>query len=206
MLCNFIEIELRHGCSPVNLLHIFRTPFPRNTSGWLLLKIEWCCFIAQERRISLWMFRSSRPEMSCKKSVLRNFGKFTGKHLCQSLFLEKWQAGVQLNQKWNSDIGVFLRILRNFQEQLFYRTPCASHFMEIFPLVEIGAVFCFYLQKGLEFLTKFWSPDPILNRNILISLNLNSETSGHAQLRDYSFIHTIYKFYDMVSVKNLHWG
>ena len=25
------------GCSPVNLLHIFRTTFPKNTSGWLLL-------------------------------------------------------------------------------------------------------------------------------------------------------------------------
>ena len=33
----FIEIALRHSCSPVNLLHIFKTPFPRNTSGWLLL-------------------------------------------------------------------------------------------------------------------------------------------------------------------------
>ena len=30
---NFIEIALRHGCSHVNLLHIFRTSFPRNTSG-----------------------------------------------------------------------------------------------------------------------------------------------------------------------------
>ena len=29
---NFTEITLRHGCSPVNLLHIFRTPFPKNTS------------------------------------------------------------------------------------------------------------------------------------------------------------------------------
>ena len=36
---NFIEITLRHGCSPINLLHIFRTPFPRNTSGRLLLHI-----------------------------------------------------------------------------------------------------------------------------------------------------------------------
>ena len=36
---NFIEIALRHGCSPVNLLLIFRTPFRKNTSGWLLLKI-----------------------------------------------------------------------------------------------------------------------------------------------------------------------
>ena len=33
--------------------------------------------------------RSSRPEMFCKKGVLRNFAKFTGKHLCQSLFLNK---------------------------------------------------------------------------------------------------------------------
>ena len=35
---NFIEIALRHRCSPVNLLHIFRTPFPKNTSGWLQVK------------------------------------------------------------------------------------------------------------------------------------------------------------------------
>ena len=26
LLCNFIEIALWHGLSPVNLLHIFRTP------------------------------------------------------------------------------------------------------------------------------------------------------------------------------------
>ena len=29
LLCNFIEIVLQHGFSPVNLLHIFRTPFPK---------------------------------------------------------------------------------------------------------------------------------------------------------------------------------
>ena len=34
---NFIKIGLRHGCSPVNLLHIFGTPLPQNTSGVLLL-------------------------------------------------------------------------------------------------------------------------------------------------------------------------
>ena len=37
-LCNFTEIALRHVCSPVNLLHIFRTSFPKNTSAWLLLE------------------------------------------------------------------------------------------------------------------------------------------------------------------------
>ena len=39
MLCNFIKIALRHGCSPVNLLHIVRTPFLRNTSRCLLLEV-----------------------------------------------------------------------------------------------------------------------------------------------------------------------
>ena len=33
--------------------------------------------------------RSSHPEVFCKKGVLRNFAKFTGKHLCQSLFFNK---------------------------------------------------------------------------------------------------------------------
>ena len=37
LLCNLIEITLRHGCSLINLLHIFRTTFPKNTSGLLLL-------------------------------------------------------------------------------------------------------------------------------------------------------------------------
>ena len=33
LLCNFIEIALRHGRSPVILLHIFRTPFIRTCRG-----------------------------------------------------------------------------------------------------------------------------------------------------------------------------
>ena len=33
LLGNFIEITLRHGCSPVNLLHTFRTPFSKIISG-----------------------------------------------------------------------------------------------------------------------------------------------------------------------------
>ena len=32
------------------------------------------------------IFRSSRPEVFCKKGVLKDFAKFTGKHLCQRLF------------------------------------------------------------------------------------------------------------------------
>ena len=43
--------------------------------------------------------RSSRPEVFCKKGVLKNFAKCTGKHLSQSLFFNK-VAG--------SGAGVFL--------------------------------------------------------------------------------------------------
>ena len=39
LLFNFIEITLRHGCSPLNLLYIFRTPLCKKTSGVLLLDI-----------------------------------------------------------------------------------------------------------------------------------------------------------------------
>ena len=38
LFCIFIEITVRHGCSPGNLLHIFRTPFSKSTSEWLLPK------------------------------------------------------------------------------------------------------------------------------------------------------------------------
>ena len=36
LLCKFIEIAIWHECSSLNLLYIFRTPFPKDTSGRLL--------------------------------------------------------------------------------------------------------------------------------------------------------------------------
>ena len=36
---DFTEIALRHGSSPVNLVHVFRILFSKNTSGGLLLNI-----------------------------------------------------------------------------------------------------------------------------------------------------------------------
>ena len=35
------------------------------------------------------LLRSSRPDVFREKFVLRNFTKFTGKHLCQSLFFNE---------------------------------------------------------------------------------------------------------------------
>ena len=73
--------------------------------------------------------RSSRPEMFCKK-VYRNFAKFTGKHLCQSLFfnkvaglrpttlLKRRPATLSKERIWHSCFPV------NFEK--FLRTPFVS--------------------------------------------------------------------------------
>ena len=59
--------------------------------------------------------RSSCPEVFFKKGVLRNFAKFTGKHLCQRLFINK-VAGLACN----CEFCEFCEISKNafFTEQL----------------------------------------------------------------------------------------
>ena len=57
--------------------------------------------------------RSSHQRCSIRKGILRNFAKFTGKRLYQSLFF---------------GTKVFLWIFRNFLEHLFYRTPLGDCF------------------------------------------------------------------------------
>ena len=55
--------------------------------------------------------------MFFKLDIFGNFTKFTGKHLYSSLFLIKLQAySLQAYNfiKKNSEVGVFLWILRNF--------------------------------------------------------------------------------------------
>ena len=46
-------------------------------------------------KILSFISRSNRLEVFCKKDVLKNFAKFTGKQLCQSLFFNK-VAGLRL--------------------------------------------------------------------------------------------------------------
>ena len=57
LLCNFIEISLRHECSPVNLLYIFRTSFLKNTFGWLLPIV---IFVIKHLGHSIILFRKNQ--------------------------------------------------------------------------------------------------------------------------------------------------
>ena len=67
--------------------------------------------------------RSSRPEVFYEKGVVRNFAKLTGKHLCQSLFLNTVQPATLLKRRlWHRCFPV------NFAK--FLRTPFSQNTSE----------------------------------------------------------------------------
>ena len=69
-----------------------------------VFSIRFCSKSSIENR-KIWKSRDSRSEVLCRKGVLRNFTKFTGKHLCQ------WHRCFTVN---------FVKFLRNtfFTEHL----------------------------------------------------------------------------------------
>ena len=101
--------------------------------------------------------RSSCPEVFCKKDLLKNFTKFTGKHLCQSLFFNK-VAGWGLTKVFSCE---FCEI---FLEHVFYRTPPRDCFSISFylwkqPLTAANAAVrrcscslkaCIFIEKRLQ--------------------------------------------------------
>ena len=72
-------------------------------------------------------YRGSLPEGFCKKGVLENFTKFTGKHLCQSLFLSKVAGwALQLYQKKTPAQVLFCEFCKHFKNTFLYRTPSVA--------------------------------------------------------------------------------
>ena len=81
-------------------------------------------------RFLLKLHRSSHWRCSIEKGVFKNLTKFTGKHLCQSLFLIKLHTlACNFIKKRDSGTCVFLWILLIFLEHLFYGTPPGDCFM-----------------------------------------------------------------------------
>ena len=68
--------------------------------------------------------RSTRPDIFCKKGVLRNFTKFTVKHLCLSLFFNKVAVEVACNfTKKETLVQVFsCEFCKISKNTFFYRT------------------------------------------------------------------------------------
>ena len=80
------------------------------------------------------IIRSSRPEVFCKKGVLKNFAKFTGKQLRHSLFFNKvavLRAATLLKKRlWHRCFPVsFVKFLRRrFLTEHLRRTASESYF------------------------------------------------------------------------------
>ena len=66
--------------------------------------------------------RRNCPEVFCKKGVLKNFGKFTGKYLCQIFFFKKVGPATLLKKKrWYCFfLCEFCEIFKN---NFYYKTP-----------------------------------------------------------------------------------
>ena len=77
--------------------------------------------------------KNSRPEVPCKKGALRNFAKFTGKHLWQSLFFNK-VAGLR-----NVNFAKFHQ--KNIS---FNRTPQDDSFCS--PKFKLGKFLTYFLE------------------------------------------------------------
>ena len=67
--------------------------YPRSNDSsdheFLLVKLKYTICLIQYKSSSVLNDRSSHRRCSVRKGVLRNFTKFTGKYLCQSLFFNK---------------------------------------------------------------------------------------------------------------------
>ena len=75
-----------------NLYHMFSLNSAIYTTLTLGLKP---CKKAENAK-QCFLFPEAFTEVFCKRDILRNFAKSTGKHLCQSIFLNK-VAGLQLH-------------------------------------------------------------------------------------------------------------
>ena len=85
---------LRKRCSE-NMQQIYRVTFMPKCDFNKVAKQLHILALQQNPYFFLPLYKSGRPEVFCKKDVLRNFTKFTGKQLCQGLFYNK-VAGLQL--------------------------------------------------------------------------------------------------------------
>ena len=97
----------------LEVVRFFPKKVTSETFDWFLT----ATLITANILIQLYLYKSSHQRCSIIKGVLRNFAKFTGKHLCQSFFFNKF-AGLPatlLKRLW---CRCFPVNLQNFKEHL----------------------------------------------------------------------------------------
>ena len=111
-----LKLRLWHKYFPVSFAKFLRTPFLKEHLQRLLLYAIKLMLTPFSLFALFWFAkRNNYRRCSLRKGVLRNFAKFTGTHLRQSLSLielQAWKPESLLKRDFNTSI--FLRILRNF--------------------------------------------------------------------------------------------
>ena len=119
------------------------------TSGWdVIISLRaWVWCRCQNRVEKTFIFRSSRPDVFCKKGVLRNLAKFIGKHLCQGLFFNK-AAGLSPEKEALAQVFSceFCKISKN--THLFHRTPLVAASVY---LIYIWKLYAITIKKSCTF-------------------------------------------------------
>ena len=143
-----------------------------------------CSCVQWKRKLEKWKlnhywksnfrtFRSSRPELFCKKSVLKNFVKFTGKYLRQSLFFDKVgglsPATLLKKGLWHKRFPV------NFAK--FLRTPFKElkklqDFARLNMHGQLKAENFFFIKKKFLSTSKKWPERVAITMNENLSLTL----------------------------------
>ena len=105
-VCKFIKKTLQYSCFLDSNCEIFKSSYFEEHL-WMGASDFWEFFLLCQfepfptrtnnimNYLRKWRSRSSHRRCSVRKGFLRNFAKFTGKHLCQSLFFNK-VAGLSL--------------------------------------------------------------------------------------------------------------
>ena len=119
-----------------------RTAIPEINCKWLSVKAT--KFLFSQNNSGLHYQKQPPEKVFYMKNGVKKLSKFTGKHLCQSLFFNKATCLRPATLYNKTGTGVFLWILQNFKE-FSHRTPpdaCFSKYM-------------FYKKVALKSLSKF---------------------------------------------------
>ena len=106
----------------LNLCFISKYIFIRSNRKWLLIIWAMSTYINYNKKFCMASPEAVVQRCSEKKLLLKLLAEFTGKHLCWSLFNKVSCLQTCNFIKRDSNTGVFLWILRNFEEHLFWRT------------------------------------------------------------------------------------
>ena len=148
--------------------------------------------------------------MFYKKGDLRNLTKFTGKHLCQSLFLIKLQAwGLQLYYKWDLNTGVFCEfceVSKNifFKEHLWTTaSECWQHFRVAFKTVQSCTILN-ALNPTFNFILRKFTLNSLLEKNSVFQNHFIGNKASEIKKYIY-FYNFLFKLYFIFFASFAYW-